>query len=194
MKVGFVYDLLIEILFVALAFPFVFKYGISPWQDFGGFGTLIEKTALETSAELQDNIKKFTGADMYLSVAVSDAVQPDTDVMVFYKTAGTLEDSNLLSKEPSDGFKSSGTKNYYTVYYATDKSPSTVNNKMSVGRKLLSNTGYDLDAVTPMILQPKLGDPDDNNETMKWLINRDVNSLDSEELGLCQKHGWLYFQ
>ena len=191
---------------MVVAIPFVYNFGIKPWTNFGGFDTKIEKTALETTGTLEDKTLTFKGADMYLSIAVSDAEQPDPNKVRFYIGSNGNQDDKILNKnQDEDGFKKDDNHTgYYQVYYSTQHKPSTINNKVSIGKKVITATGYNPDEPINLLLKPRTdtslsGDVPD----MAWYVytpqegyvgdKPDTHILTGQMKTKCDKHSWLVF-
>lgn len=196
MKVSSILDIMIELAMALVALPFVMTMAIKPWSGMGGFESKIEKTALETSATLEDDTITFTGADMYLSLAVSDSSQPQPNKIRFYSRNNTLTDG--LAESESDGFKDYG-DNYFQVFYSSQHNPSTINNKVSVGRKVIASTNYIYDSPISLTLKPKTSmlngeisnNPADNSDAPAWFINCDLEGLSGNYKDKGLKHNWF---
>lgn len=195
MKLDDIFDIIIATVCILISIPFFMKYAINPWNDFGGFNTEIEKTALVTQGTLEDNNFHLKGADAYLSLAISDKYQPNPQSVRFYKSGVTINENvnpdtgSVLNQNPDDKL-TDATDNYYQVYYSTQKSPSTVLNKMSVGGKIIFYTRYQLDSNIELLLHPETDASRSGELSWNFALNKEaLSSVDRDKFN---KHNWLY--
>lgn len=199
MRITDILEIAGEIAVALVLLPIVMKFGVRPWMAMGGFETKIEKTALETSATIEDDTLQITGADMYLSLAVSDGNQPEPNKVRFYGSSHDITDS--YRNDNTDGLNEYH-DSYYQVFYSTQKNPSTINNKMSVSRKVIEATDYGYDAPITLTLKPKTsllnGDisnnPMDDSNAPAWYVNCALDNLKGDYKEKAKKHSWMCLQ
>lgn len=195
MKLDDIFDIIIATVCVLISLPFFMKYAIDPWNTFGGFNTEIEKTALVTQGTLDDNNFHLKGADAYLSIAISDKYQPNPQSMRFFKSDAVINedidpDKGSVLNQNSDDKLTDATGNYYQVYYSTQKSPSTVLNKMSVGGKIIFYTRYNLDNNIELMLHPQTDASRSGELTWNFALNKSaLNVINKDKF---DRHNWLY--
>lgn len=188
-------DFFLEVAFAVLSFPIVLQFGIAPWINFGGFNSTIEKTAIETSGELDGKNLGFTGADAYLSLAVADEEQPEP-IKVRYYVGANQGDKEVLDVW-KDGLNEAGKDSlsdteYYQVYYSTQYEPSAINSKVTVGKKVMQITNYDQSRNVELLLRPKVGDT--KGDKAMWCWNLRGTEMKGDSVTKSQRHEWLRFK
>lgn len=189
-------DIWISILAALGIMPIVVRFGMVPWVELSNIKPPLEKTAMTTSSEIDGYDYQLLAADAYLSIAVADPNQPDPIRVRFYENENSVKDETM-DRYPEDGLSLDSQDvmsdvYYYQVYYSTQLSPSAINNKVTVGTKLIRSTGYEPSDGISLLLRPRVGDGDNN--TRIWCFGLDPTLMKGEYRTKYDKHGWFYIR
>ena len=186
-------DVLLTVIVTTVLIVLTMKFGILPWVTLSVYEAPMEKTALRTTSEIDGYDYHLKAADAYLSIAIADANQPDPVRVRFYETADSNFSGNNskysydgLNDESTDGVSDIG---YYQVFYSTQYAPSAVNNKMTVGNKVINWTNYNPSDNISLLLRPRVGDGDNNARL--WCFGLNSNKMKGDSKTKSEKHDWF---